>query len=127
MGRATAVAAHALDIQAPSEVVLLVDGVFCEAALRPTGRTALSQHQRVPFKVDRREAIGFLGDVEYDYRVFVGDRALVGVTGMLGFPFPSYQLPTSSIRQSGPDSVTRARLPTGFQFGHTFYGFQFLP
>ena len=42
----------------------------------------------------------------------MGDRALVGITGMLGFPFPSYQLPTSSIRQSGPHSVTRARVST---------------
>ena len=29
-------------------------------------------------------------------RSFVGDRALVRLTGMPGFPFPSYQVPTSN-------------------------------
>jgi len=43
---------------------------------------------------------------------FVGDRALVRLTGMPGFPFPSYQLPTFSIRQSEADPVTGARAPT---------------
>ena len=112
MGGAAAVAAHALDVDALSEVVLLVDGVLCEAALDPTGRTAVRQDQQGPSRFERREAIGFPGYVEYYYRVFVGDRALVGFTEMPGFPFPSYQLPISSIRQSEPDSVTRARSPT---------------
>ena len=41
-------------------------------------------------------------------RSFVGDRALVRLTGMPGFPFPSYQLPTSSIRQSEAHPATGA-------------------
>jgi len=57
-------------------------------------------------------AIGIPGDVEYDYRVFVGDRALVGRTGMPGFPFPFYQPSPTSIRQSGLYSVTKARAST---------------
>jgi hypothetical protein len=93
-------------------MVLLVDGVLAEAASGPTGWTGLTHHQHGPSQLDRREAIGFFGNVEYDYRVFEGDRALVAVTGMPGFPFPSYQLPASSIRHSGTDSVTRARAST---------------
>lgn len=96
--RAAVVAAYALDIDPLREMVLLVHGVLAEAALRPTGRTALPRHQHVPSGLDRREAIGIPAYVEYYYRVCEGDRALVGVTGRPGFPFPSYQLPASSIR-----------------------------
>jgi hypothetical protein len=96
--RATAVATYALNVDPLREVVLLVDGMLAEAAPRPTGRTTLASYQYVPSGLDRREAIGIPANVEYDYRVCEGDRALVGVTVMPGFPFPSYQLPASSIR-----------------------------
>jgi hypothetical protein len=73
--------AHTLDVDALSEVVLLVNGVLCQAALGPTGRTAVCQDQHGPSRFERGEAIGFPGYVEYYYRVFVGDRALVALPG----------------------------------------------